>query len=184
MNNPLFSNMAEYEAFFKTHYQELCQYAYKFIRDRNEAEDIVQIFFVKLWENKDLLSVSSINSYSFRAIRNSCLNQIIKNERHQQTSIDTLVDTMVDYVTDDEDTIYSYRDKTRKAIQKIPSKSRKILLLHCITGLKYQEIAQHLGISINTVKSQINVAYKILREELQDLFPTILFLLWMNNIIN
>lgn len=184
MNKPLFNTIPEFEAYFKQHYQELCGYAYKFIRDTQEAEDIVQLFFIKLWENQDSLTITSINAYSFRAIRNSCLNSIIKNERHQKESVDTLVDSIVTYVMDDENQTYSYRNKARNAIQKIPAKSRKILLLHCITGLKYQEIAQNLNISMNTVKSQINVAYKIIREELQDLFPIILLLLWLHETIH
>lgn len=59
----------------------------------------------------------------------------------------------------------------------IPEKSRQILFLHCVSDMKYKEIADAMGISVNTVKSQIAVAYKILKEGLGDLFPLLIFFL-------
>lgn len=180
MSNGLLFNISDFELFFREHYQDLCGYAYKMTGDVQEAEDIVQLFFVKLWEERETLRIDSFRPYAYRAVKNRCLNLIIRNSKFQNESVENLVNEIIADIPPDDDHAYAYRDKARKAIRKIPPKSRKILLMHCILGLKYQEIADVLGISQNTVKSQIAVAYKIMKDDLQSIF-TILFLLWLNH---
>lgn len=172
------ANISEFELFFREHYQELCGYAYKIVGNTHEAEDIVQLFFIKLWEDRDQLNITSFKSYAYRAVRNRCLNILVKNNKLQRESIDNLVDDMLHTINEADDGNYAYRLKAREAIRKIPKKSRRILLMHCVLGLKYQEISDVLGISVNTVKSQIMIAYKIMRTDLENIFP-ILLLLWL-----
>lgn len=174
------ANISEFEVFFHEHYQDLCGYAYKMLGDSHEAEDVVQLFFIKLWEDRARLNITAFKAYAYRAIRNRCLNVVMYNSKHQRESVDSMLENVLlgmDHGTDDS---YAYREQVRVAIRKIPKKSRRILLMHCVLGMKYQEIADTLGVSINTVKSQIAVAYKVMREDLEYLFP-LMFLFLLNN---
>ena len=64
-----------FEQLFRAHYADLCRYASRFLSDQQAVEDIVQSFFVALWENKHL-SVTAENflPYAYRAVYNRCLN--------------------------------------------------------------------------------------------------------------
>lgn len=165
------NDINEFEVFFKEHYADLCGYAYKLIGDRFEAEDIVQQFFIRIWDKREDFHIASFPSYAHRSIRNSCLNRLIKSARSKEESIDNLTERLLADFHPGEASGYVYEDRVRKVLKQIPEKCRQILFLHCISGMKYKEIADALGISVNTVKSQIAVAYKILRDELGELFP-------------
>lgn len=170
-------NDDDFEISFKEHYTGLCTYAYNLVGDRFEAEDIVQQFFIKLWDKREDFRIDSFSSYAYRSVRNSCLNRLIKSGRNKEESIENLTDRLLADFNPGEEPAYVYQDIVRKVLRQIPEKCRQILFLHCISGLKYKEIADTMGISVNTVKSQIAVAYKILREGLGDLFP-LLLLFW------
>ena len=65
-----------------------------------------------------------------------------------------------------------------KAIDALPEKCREIFIKNKIEGKKQKEIAAELNISINTVETQMGIAYKKLKTELKDYFPLFLFLLY------
>lgn len=171
------SNICEFEMFFKEHYSDLCMFAYKMVGDRFEAEDIVQHFFVKVWDNRENFRIHSFASYAHRSVRNSCLNRLIKSEKSKEESVENLTDRLLADFNSSDESVYAYQDIVRKVVKMIPEKSRQILFLHCVSDMKYKEIADAMGISVNTVKSQIAVAYKILKEGLGDLFPLLIFFL-------
>lgn len=170
--------MTDFEELFKAHYSGLCQYAYKFVGDKDESEDIVQQFFVRMWKEWGNFEIANFASYAYRAVRNSSLNCLMHRSRHQQKGLDEAMEMWMENPILEDDEAYVYRSQVREAIQKIPLKSRRLLLLHCVRGLKYREIAELMGISVNTVKSQLAVAYRILTTELGDLFLLYLVLHW------
>lgn len=66
-----------------------------------------------------------------------------------------------------------------KAIDALPEKCREIFIKNKIEGKKQKEIAMELNISVNTVETQMGIAYKKLKTELKDYFPLFLFLLYL-----
>ena len=138
---------------------------------REEAEEVVQDVFVKFWEKCDTLSEdSSIKSYLYRSVHNSCLNTI-KHEKvkdgyrqHMLQLMETSYQNEFD--VEDPDKI---RNRILEEIQSLPPRCSEIFQLSRYEGLKYQEIADHLGISVKTVEVQMGKALKVLRENLQDL---------------
>lgn len=171
------NDIDRFEMFFKEHYTDLCGYAYKMVGDRFEAEDIVQQFFVKVWDKREDFQIASFISYAHRSVRNSCLNRLIKSGRSKEESIENLTDRLLADFHSSEETAYVYQDTVRKVVRQIPEKCRQILFLHCVSEMKYKEIAGMMGISVNTVKSQIAVAYRILKDGLGDLFPLLILFL-------
>ncbi len=138
---------------------------------RADAEEIVQDVFVKFWEKCSSLSPdSSIKSYLYRSVHNSCLNAI-KHEKvkdgYKQHVIQFLESSYQDDVEfNDPDVI---RNRIHGEIDKLPPRCSEIFKLSRFEGLKYQEIADHLGISVKTVEVQMGKALKVLRESLHDL---------------
>lgn len=77
-------DITAYEMIFKSYYQPLCNYAYSYLQDRDEAEEVVQSTFLSVWEKKDALEVrSSLKSYLYAMVRNASLN-MIKHQKVKQ----------------------------------------------------------------------------------------------------
>ena len=76
-----------FEIMFRTYYQPLCHYAYSFLRDKEEAEEVVQATFIAVWEKRSTIEIqTSFKAYLYRMVRNSCLN-VIKHEKIKQQHV-------------------------------------------------------------------------------------------------
>jgi len=85
---------------FETFYSQLCNFAYQFLNDNDQSEDIVQALFVKLWEKRSELAIeTSLKSYLFRSVRNQCLN-LIQHEKvkklHEERIRESLISENVE----------------------------------------------------------------------------------------
>jgi len=168
-----------FEMFFKAYYQPLCNYAYTFVQDRDEAEEIVQSAFLSVWEKRESIEIrTSLKSYLYTMVRNACLN-VIKHEKIKQKHIGeelAIAERSHDSVSQ---RINSSELETRIQVSmaKLPEQCRLIFKLSRFEELKYAEIADHLNISVKTVENQIGKALKIMREELKDYLPLVIVLI-------
>ena len=172
-----------YEALFKEHYRPLCAFAFQYVKSSDDAEEVVQDLFVKLWQDRKKLNItSSLKAYLFTAVRNRSLNAINKSKRNEALP-EEMVDNSQNEVDEDEEELRNARVQT--AIEQLPEMRRKVFKMSRFDGLKYREIAEQLGISIKTVENQMGSAFKTLRNELADLMPLLaLFSLvwwWIKN---
>ncbi|MEG1586794.1 MAG: RNA polymerase sigma-70 factor [Bacteroidales bacterium] len=155
---------AEFERFFKAHYRPLCLFAIHYIGDPDDAEDIVQQTFSETWDKlQNSQHILNLKAYLYQSVRNNTLYQIEKNRKNISLS-----DEARDFedLSLEEQIFNSERDaRLWKAIEQLPPERRKILLLSKRDGLKYQEIADELKISVKTVENQIGKALKTLREK-------------------
>ena len=156
-----------FEKLFREYYSHLCNYAGKYIIDSQIREDIVQTFFISIWEKRNLsVTVETFLPYAYRSIKNSCINYY-KAEIVKEDFLATLTEEWKEQFSEEDDFIY--QKEVQQALQKLPAKCREIFLLKCVTGLRYKEIAEVSNISINTVKYHIGEAFRIMREELKHL---------------
>ncbi len=165
-----------FEIFFYTYYGYLCFFANGIIHDHIAAEEIVQDFFVKLWEKRDRIFIeTSVKNYFFRSVKNLCLNHIKHNNTKAKYAQNFLEEIENNY---SEDVIFQEVDLARKieeSINSLPGKRQEIFRLSREEGLKYIEIAERLNISIKTVEAQISLAIKTLREKLKDYYSFLTF---------
>lgn len=163
-----------YELLFKTYYQALCNFANTYLNNIDESEDLVQEVFVKIWDKRhDLDITSSIKAYLFQAVKNACFNQLkhqkVKNKHKEHLFHQS--ESSIDINSQIETNQLSLL--IEEAIEKMPEKRRNIFYLSRHEGLKYQEIADKLNISIKTVETQMGLALKHLRNELKSYLPII-----------
>ena len=160
------SQSVAFEQEFKLHYSYLCTIAFSIVDDQNAAMDIVQEFFLYCWRKRNDIKIThTFKSYAVRAVRNASLNYIKKNHRIKLEEIGSN-EPDGDYLNLDIDLNDDHKNAALwKAIELLPERRRQIFLLSNIEGLKYQQIAEKQGISINTVKTQIRLALQFLRTE-------------------
>ncbi len=157
------------KSLFDLYYSPLVVYAEQFLKDRSQSEDLVQEFFVKLW-NQDYLEtaeVSNLRSYLYRSIRNSALNFLKKNDLLKDT-LDLLHVQMPEHfpTSNDDNKI----ELLLKEVDKLPDRTKLAIELVMIERKKYQEAADEMSISINTVKHLLKEGIKKLRGSFKDTF--------------
>lgn len=161
------------------HYGELCRFAVTFTNDGNDAEEVVQKVFIRIWENRNkIICPDNYNAFLYKSVYNACLNSYRNNTTRKKHQLDYFLElklheeTSVDYSEE-------IRTQLNHAISNLPEKCKQIFVLNKIEGLTQKEIADYLGISVKTVENQIANAISKLRVELKPflhLLPGFLFI--------
>ncbi len=173
------SSELAFEKVFKIYYKPLCHYAYSFLYDEAEAEEVVQNTFVKIWERKSEIEITdSTKAYLYSMVRNQCLN-VIKHEKVKKhfAQDHTYAAETSRPLVEEKILLTDLESKIVEAMQALPAQCRLIFQLSRFEELKYQEIAAQLEISVKTVENQMGKALKIMRFQLKDyLVLTLLFI--------
>lgn len=164
------------ETLFREHYQGLSRYAFSILKDQEEAEDVVQKLFVKLWEKrKDIEIWKDVKSYLYRSTYNASLNELKRIKRH--TMYET-ADKENGFQSDNDSSSKVMSEELEKhienAIQTLPTKCGEVFRMSRFKEYSYKEIAEKLDISIKTVENHMGKALKLMREELEEYLPTII----------
>ncbi|MGV8096236.1 MAG: RNA polymerase sigma-70 factor [Mangrovibacterium sp.] len=161
---------AIYHEFFGTLYSLSSQYIFK----TEDAEEIVQEAFLKLWEVKSRLNENTnIKNFLYTITKNNCLNYI-RNEQIASFHLKRYQDELqynyeaLYQLEDDYSKIEELKLKIDEAIDSLPAKWKNIFRMSREEDLRYKDIAQKLGISEKTVEASITKALKKLREELKE----------------
>lgn len=165
---------------FRQWYSPLCSYAASFVRDRDEAEEIVQASFITVWEKRTELRIeSSLKSYMYRAVRNACLNRIKHEKVRKEYASEVKVISGIPMNEPASGQLFTgeLERKIGESLDKLPEQCRVVFELSRFGELKYAEIAEKLGISVKTVENQVGKALRIMREELKDYLPLILVIM-------
>lgn len=160
-------NTAAFQQVFDTCYDGLCHYAFTILKNSDEAEDIVQTMFMKLWEKRESLDIQhTVKSYLYRAVYNQCMNHLehraVRNKYANQEG------AWLDGTQGPEVFVDELYDRIKKVVEVLPPQCRTIFIMSRYEELRYSEIAEKLNISVNTIQNQVCKALRILREELKD----------------
>lgn len=162
-----------FESLFREHHAILCAFARKFVADSDMAEEVVQDIFYGLWEKRaTLMPTVSLRSYLFAAVRNSCLN-LLKHAKVRDAHRQHAEAQAPAHVEDPQEALQAAELSARLglAIAALPDRCGEIFHMSRFEGLRYQEIADRLGLSPRTVEVQIGKALKLLRAQLGDYLP-------------
>lgn len=154
----------ENEQFFNAIYQEywykVYRYTYLYTGSKQEAEDMAQEVFLKLWEQFDRLSgvLKNVQGYLFIMTRNRCHNYYRKQLR-KRPHYKNYCRAYTDEVSHDEIVVKEINRIALKAVQKLPEKQKKVFIYRDM-GLGRKEIAEIMKVSVNTIDASINIAMK------------------------
>lgn len=172
-----------FEYAFNAYAQGLIAYAATIIKDADEAEDIVQQLFVQLWFKRNELMVNTtIKGYLYRAVHNSCLNKV--KQQQVRSSYALHYEAVGNKTTGSVAEVLENKELTHAinlALEELPELCRKIFMMSKYQLLKYQQIADDLGIPIKTVENQMGKALKLLRPKLQHLLPLFIINFLLNS---
>jgi RNA polymerase sigma-70 factor (ECF subfamily) len=180
-------NKGELEAFhhlYKEYYPSLCIHAKNFTRNKDIAEEVVQDVFISIWEHKDHLNIeSSLKSFLFVSVRNGCLNhlkhlQVVNKFNLYYTQLLKDAQDLFNVSQETGDSLLmanELEEKISKEIELLPEQCRRIFIMSRYDCLTHQEIADKLGVTINTVHRQTSIALEKLRLALKNYL--IIFLL-------
>ena len=170
-------DIALFEEIYNTYFPQLYNYAVTIVKDRATAEDAVSDVFLKMWEERQFLTIeTSIKSYLFKSVFNQCIN-ILQREKVREKYVNYLKHLQYLNENDGDYPLSALIEKElseniAKAIEKLPPQCRKIFEMSRMEYQTHEEIAQTLGVSVNTVHMQIKRALQKLRIELKDYLHT------------
>ena len=166
-----------FELLFHFYYPGLVVYTSQFTADRNDAEEIVQDFFVRFWQkHQQIIPTDSFKNYFFLSVKNSSLNYL-KHKKIEAKYLRELSDLSNQHLVYDPDLYLSteLQEKIKKSINLLPERCREIFMMSRIQGMKNDEIAKELELSKRTIETQISNALKVLRVELKDYMGLLIF---------
>jgi RNA polymerase sigma-70 factor, ECF subfamily len=149
-----------FKLLFHEYYRPLTVFASTYVREMEASKDIVQDFFLKLWEKRKEIEIKcDVKSYLYQSVKNTCINYIKSNGRIyvslEETGFHDIEEGLIEKII----TIET-EERIFKAIEDLPPQCRTIFKLSRLEKLKYSEIAKKLGLSIKTIENQISTALK------------------------
>ena len=170
-------NERAFDIVYKQYYGGLCAFASQFV-SMDEAEEIVQDVMLWLWENRQTIAgEKTLKSLLFTITKNKCLNSISHQEVRQRVH-EKLYEKYITQFEDPDFYIFNeLLEKLDEAMKKLPEDYRRAFEMNRFDDMTYKEIAVQLQISEKTIAYRISQALKILRVELKDYLPLLLWLL-------
>ena len=163
------------ENLFETYFRRLVYFSFQMVGNKEAAEDIVQEVFLKYYQHKEDTVVNEVLPYLYSSVKNASLNalrhQKIKAKYQEQAAVPEIEENYImATITKAEVVAELYA-----ALETLPEGCKKISYLSFIEEKKNQEIAQELGISVTTVKSQKQRSLQLLRLRLNpEIFGSLL----------
>ncbi|MFO7826812.1 MAG: RNA polymerase sigma-70 factor [Cyclobacterium sp.] len=160
-------DMKAFDELYYRYLPRLLGFAYRYISDELEAEETVQVIFIKIWEKRSSLNENqNFKSYLFQSVKNQLLNKL----RNQKKNC-TIEEIPERYFVSSEDVFenitYKELENTATAlIKNLPKTQQKVFVLSKIEGLSHDEIASRLSLSKRTVEHHVYLATKFLKGEL------------------
>ncbi len=167
-------NQQVFKEIFDKYYEPLTKYCYLRMNSSEEAEELVQDIFVKLWQKRDSLTINtSLRAYLYRIALNRIINyqdhlrvrrehetHVKLNSPESQNPGDALQAAEIQFLV-------------QEVISIMPEKRRIVYELSRRDGLKYAEIAEKLNVSVKTVEAHLSKALEQLRQQLKDYLPVL-----------
>lgn len=164
-----------FDRLFEDHFQNLCNYAFLFVKDETAAEEIVAEVFYRLWCKRNEINIRvSIKKYLFKSVYNVSLNYLkhigvvnyykdlsIIMHKEKEIFSEDYGSTPLAMLEYDE-----MEELVNNIIDNLPEQCKKIFTMNRFKGMKYQEISKELNISMSTVKYHMSTALNTLKDKL------------------
>lgn len=177
MSDPLLVGLrggdhAAFDAIFRQWYEPAVRSAARIVRETGVAEELAQEVFLELWRRRESLPPdTSVGAYVLQSVRNRALNHL----RHLQVQRRSVVhvEAMVEPAEEADVALQAAElgEAIAEAVEALPPRAREVFLMSRERGLRYNEIADALGISVKAVEANMSRALRVLRERLAPWLP-------------
>jgi RNA polymerase sigma-70 factor (family 1) len=162
-------DLKAYDALFLKYYKLLCLNAFWFLQNEEEAQDLVQSFFIDIWDKQLYLQFNGeIKGYLHMAVKNRCLNHLKKQkvllnkeETWQQTQETEEAPPNAEADPD-------YYGQLRHTLNDMAGQKKMAVQMVYIQGKRYKEAADEMGISVNSFKTHLKRGLKLLRQNMKN----------------
>lgn len=165
-----------FEELFKKYSERIYYFSIRYIKNKEEAEEITQEVFVRLWNRRfDLKTELSFSSYLFMIAKNAVIDLLRKRQKESAINEDITQDA--NSISEQSSNSIEYKelvDIVSNSIAQLPEKRQQIYLMIRDEGLSYKEIAEKLNISIKTVESHMHLALQQLKKSIGKNYELIL----------
>ncbi len=161
--------LKEFERVVSESSDRLYGYARYFLGHREEAEDVVQEVYMRLWQHRNEIDPARTNGWLISVTRNLCRDQLRRRKVRSSVDVDSaVVEEMAgsEVATDAGAASSLFRGMLDSALRKLPDPQRSIVILREIQGLSYREIGDALELPMTTVKVYLHRGRRALRHEL------------------
>lgn len=157
-----------FEELFKDNYARLCHFALQFLKDGDAAKDIVQEVFVTYWnmEHRPLHDAPSTTAFLYSSVKFACLNKLRRHKLEQGYLNGQEAEPVEEAAALNAMIRSEVITELHKVITTLPENCQKIFRMGYLEGLKNPQIAEELGISVNTVKTQKKRGLQLLKMRL------------------
>lgn len=156
------------KSLFQLHYPSVCRSIQRLVRDKATTEDLAQDVFIKFWEKRKQLNItSSVAAYLHRMGTNEAISYLRRKKIFESEEV------LEQNITNEHDSAEAQllqselQKNVTAAINSLPPKCRAIFQLSRFEELTYREISEQLGISIKTVENQMGKALRVMRQKLR-----------------
>jgi RNA polymerase sigma-70 factor (ECF subfamily) len=158
----------DFDGVFLKYHRELLDLSYNILRDKDSAKDVVQDVFTNLWKNRQTIEFGDqIKHYLFKATSHTSLNVLRNHKKSYRLDDYNEVLRLVAPASAESAGYKELELRIRQAIDRLPSQCKTIFVLSRHEGLKYQQIAETLDLSVKTVETQMGIALEKLRQDLK-----------------
>lgn len=148
MATDLKMDVRSYNKTVDTYADGLFRFAYSMCKDRDDAQDVVQDAFSKLWERKDQVNPEKVKSYLFTTVHHKVIDLFRKNKRFQH------MDEMPSHLTTQQHN-HDLKEVLDEALSTLSEVQKSVILLRDYEGYNYEEIADITGLNLSQVKVYI-----------------------------
>lgn len=170
-------DLKAFDAIFKKYSQKVYRFAIKYLKSREEAEEIVQDLFLKIWENRSKLNKeSSLKAYIFTiSYHNIC--RVFRKRSYQESFVKEIISPANNtYDLEEQVHFESLEEQVNELIDKLPPKQKIIFIKSRGEGKNSREIAAEMNLAPGTVDNNISEALKFIRHHIKkDSFSFLLF---------
>lgn len=175
---------------FTEFHQRFVRFAYTYVDNYMEAEDIVMEAMTYYWENRTRLLEANPSAYIFATIKNKCLNYLRDQQyfqaaseqmqEHEAWKLSIRISTL-EACNPEELLSQEMRQLVERALNKLPEKTRRVFIMRHFEEKSYREIASEMNMSVKGVEYHMSKATESLKKALKDFLPLLILLTAIKN---
>ena len=169
----------QYQHIVNEQKDRIFNYAFYHLKNREDAEDVTQDVFIRLWNHWPEIDRNKTTPWLLRVTYNRCIDIVRRRKNYENRMQDSIHQSFENVIADQTrhnrpDAQMEISDTQRtllKAMDLLPEKTKSILLLHYFEGLQYKTISEILDLNVSAVKTAVHRGKKVLKDNLKTHYP-------------